>query len=141
MHGCPASRYVVAIHASLAGGDPGQIKVNFRHQVAIHASLAGGDQDQLDGLPVHDVAIHASLAGGDAGDRQRYDGECVAIHASLAGGDPDTSNVVARHTIEGKVREPGRPSAWRVYRSRPAGPVSPCRSTICGERAKLQGES
>ena len=44
----------------------------------------------------------------------------VAIHAPLAGGDPDTSNVVARRTIDGEVREPRRPSAWRVYRSRQA---------------------
>ena len=48
----------------------------------------------------------------------------VAIHAPLAGGDPDRSNALVRRTIEGKVREHGRPLAWRVDQPGPTRPVS-----------------
>ena len=136
-----------------------------QHQhVAIHAPLAGGDNEatshrgpttKLRSTPPSReatrprladpdrrcVAIHAPLAGGDIIAQTDVAPPPVAIHAPLAGGDSDTSNVVARHTIEGEVREPRRPPAWRVYRSSPAGSVNPCRSTICGERAKLPGEA
>ena len=120
-------------------------------QVAIHAPLAGGDNsEQLASLASRRrscdprpprgrrprqrsvgtpdavaVAIHAPLAGGDlrsAYVATRASFEKVAIHAPLAGGDPDRSNVVARRTIEGEVREPRRPPAWRVYRSSQADP-------------------
>ena len=55
--------------------------------ISIHASLAGGDLGNLPHLHCRYISIHASLAGGDRFSASSWIRRFISIHASLAGGD------------------------------------------------------